>query len=919
MGSNADLILRIIAKDDASAALSKLGKNLAGALSIAAVADFGRRSVQAFAEAEAAQNQLSDAFARFPRLSDTSLSALRALNDELMRKTGVDNDAIASGQAVLAQFELTGQQIEDITPLLVDYALKTGKELPDAARAIGKATMGSTRALKELGISYKSTGDRAKDLANVTALLQDKVGGFAAQEATTAEGQLRRLDTTMGELQESVGAALAPALANAADGFTVIVAQMQPMLSDLTELTQMASDAATAVMALTNAAQALPGAMPAGFLDNFGIGLGAFVDGLLHVNDPIDRVKQQMAELGWVWDETAGTFVKAGNAAGSAGRSFGIAGVRADTLTVATDKLKAALDRLGGKNLNIAEATDQLQASFDAATKAAKENGRTLSAHTEAGRANRKALRDIATAADDAATAYAENGKSATFIKNRTQEARQAFIAAAKQMGLSGDAARDLADKYGLIPDRVKTTVETSGVDDALTRIANIKASWQAFLDMPDAYLNAHFGVTGPVSSGGGGGGGGNGHRSITGGKGAPRTGGPVPITYTPPAAPAWSGMNLQQVVSDHDFGKIEDRIAALRRRIRQTSDAEDKKALQERLKALQEELKSRERAMLSDLRSQRDELRDAAMEAAQDWLQSLADAVTEAQAAEQQALDALTQAQSTEQSALQSLTDVVNQRQQFKDAIAESFRQQGSVTGHGFADIAALTQGVTDAQKALFDARRDYNTALGTSEEAAALERLNQAKADAAAADKALAEGQSNNTPAGVLASMRKKVSQVQSLGNNLRKMRDMGYPTPIIQDILNQGLEGAQLAEVLASADPGVVAGFQQAQADMASAAAGLGQFGYELAGNPMDAAIGAAQDQYAAAQQAVAAAAAAYAASQGDTAAAQAAAAAAYAASGVPLRPLQISLTVDGHALVETLIDYRRSIGGAPLGLG
>src|SRR4051812_5301477 len=84
-----------------------------GALAI----KFGKDSVQAYVEAEQSQNRLQAAFAKFPGLADTNISRLNNLNATLAKKTRFDDDATASGQAVLAQFKLTGTQIERLTPL----------------------------------------------------------------------------------------------------------------------------------------------------------------------------------------------------------------------------------------------------------------------------------------------------------------------------------------------------------------------------------------------------------------------------------------------------------------------------------------------------------------------------------------------------------------------------------------------------------------------------------------------------------------------------------------------------------------------------------------------------------------------------------------------------------------------------------
>jgi hypothetical protein len=184
-----------------------------GAFAIAnKVIDFGKDSVKAFSEAQESQERLEDAFKRFPKLADTNIGKLQDLNSQLALKTKFDDDAFASGQAVLAQFGLTGKQLESLTPLLADYAAKTGQDIPGAAGTLGKAFLGNTKALKELGISYHSTGDKAKDVTNITALLRKQVGGFAEQQGKTAAGQAAILGNQFGELQETVGSKLLPVL-----------------------------------------------------------------------------------------------------------------------------------------------------------------------------------------------------------------------------------------------------------------------------------------------------------------------------------------------------------------------------------------------------------------------------------------------------------------------------------------------------------------------------------------------------------------------------------------------------------------------------------------------------------------------------------------------------------------------------------
>lgn len=195
--------------------LGGFGSSLKGALAVGAVVAFGKASVDAFADAEQSQQKLQDAFDRFPKLADSSVQSIQALGTALSKKTKFDDDAVASGAAVLAQFDLTGKQIEEVLPLVADYAAKTGQDLPSAAGVMGKAFLGNAKALKTIGVNFKATGDRGKDFSAIVGLLGDKVGGFAEKQGKTAAGQMEILKNQFGEAQEALGGALVPALTSA--------------------------------------------------------------------------------------------------------------------------------------------------------------------------------------------------------------------------------------------------------------------------------------------------------------------------------------------------------------------------------------------------------------------------------------------------------------------------------------------------------------------------------------------------------------------------------------------------------------------------------------------------------------------------------------------------------------------------------
>jgi hypothetical protein len=289
---------------------SRAGAVMKGALSAEvvtrladAVVDFGKESVEAYRDAAASQRQLDDAYKRFPALADVSIDRLRKQAAAIEAKTGADADDIASGQAVLARYKMTGKQLQEMTPLLVDYAKRTGKEIPAAAGVLGKGIMGSSRAMKELGIKFKDTGDPAKNLELIMDGLRDKVGGFAESEASTLDGKLGILQTRFGNVQEEIGEKLLPMLIQGAEWLGKLVDWVGQNTATLGPLATGLGIAAAAFMALN----LVMAANPIGLIV---IAIGALVGGLIWAyqnvswfRDGVDAAFQAIGAVGrWLWN-----------------------------------------------------------------------------------------------------------------------------------------------------------------------------------------------------------------------------------------------------------------------------------------------------------------------------------------------------------------------------------------------------------------------------------------------------------------------------------------------------------------------------------------------------------------------------------------------------------------------------------------
>jgi hypothetical protein len=480
----------------------------------AAIFKLGKDSVKAFQESQTSQLRLQDAFARFPKLADVSIGSLQKLNLELHNKTRFDDEAFASGQAVLAQFGLTGKQLTEITPLLADYAAKTGKDLPAAAQTLGKAFLGNTRALKAIGINYKLTGDKAKDMANITQLVRDKVGGFAEKEGKTAAGQVAILKNRFGDIQEEIGSKLLPvllALAGVAlkliDKFQSLDPATQKMAIGITAL-GIAAFVAGPRIATMGTALKEAGVSAGGMAKGFGLAGIAILGFSLAAETSLAKAADDTKSLGEKAFQVFGAIAESAGMAGTAiakesGKSKD-AKTSTETLTTASDEYQkllgsqvtpavedlatatgTAYDKQKLLHGEVVDSTESNIAFRDQladwtrgvrdATKAGQANTHSLSLNNQAGRDNISALIGMAKKANDHASAVFNQtgslGKANTALKTD----RQRLLDAGTAAGFNKDELQKLINKYLKVPTKAQTKIEQPGMALAHSKAEGLK------------------------------------------------------------------------------------------------------------------------------------------------------------------------------------------------------------------------------------------------------------------------------------------------------------------------------------------------------------------------------------------------------------------------------------------------------------
>lgn len=145
--------------------------------------------------------------------------------------------------------------------------------------------------------------------------------------------------------------------------------------------------------------------------------------------------------------------------------------------TAALLEMVEAASKAAGNALSLYGAQTNLEAAYDAATEALKTNGATLDVTTEAGRANRDALANIASSGWDVVDSLAATGATQEELQTSLQGTREQFVLAAEAMGLNTDEANALADELGLIPQNIPVSVPVTS-----TGLTAAQANLDAFV-----------------------------------------------------------------------------------------------------------------------------------------------------------------------------------------------------------------------------------------------------------------------------------------------------------------------------------------------------------------------------------------------------------------------------------------------------
>lgn len=231
--------------------------SVASGAAFASLAAGAFKAFEAFADAEKSSKELQIALQNQGLAGKGLEKSYKDLAKAVSAKTGIDDDALVAGQAILQNFLGQTEITPELTQALADLSVKTGS-VEGAADILGKAVNGNTKALKGLGIEVDASLPRSERLAAVTAETARQYGGLA-EKLASGTGSVGKARVAFGNFLENIGERLAPIIIRGADAIADFFNRLnenKPLLDFIFEIGKIAALVLGTVAALTGAAAA---------------------------------------------------------------------------------------------------------------------------------------------------------------------------------------------------------------------------------------------------------------------------------------------------------------------------------------------------------------------------------------------------------------------------------------------------------------------------------------------------------------------------------------------------------------------------------------------------------------------------------------------------------------------------------------
>jgi hypothetical protein len=169
-------------------------------------------SAKAAMEDQAQQELLASQLRKTTGATDKQIAATEDYIGKQLRLKGFTDSQLRPAFQKLARVTGDVEKAQRLTNTAMDIATATGKPLETVVASLEKAYGGNMGAIQRLLPEYRDMIKEGASLEEVMAKVEEKLGGAAAEAATTAEARFRIFKEQLGETQEEIGYAFIPVL-----------------------------------------------------------------------------------------------------------------------------------------------------------------------------------------------------------------------------------------------------------------------------------------------------------------------------------------------------------------------------------------------------------------------------------------------------------------------------------------------------------------------------------------------------------------------------------------------------------------------------------------------------------------------------------------------------------------------------------
>lgn len=179
-----------------------------------------RRYTQEALAAARGQAQLAAALRSSGQFTQEFVRELTAVQEELKRTIGADEDTTRAVQRLLITFGIGRRELPELTERVFDLAAALGMDAVSAAQALGRALAGEDVTGGRLRLEIERTLPKAQQLAQALEQLRSRYAGQAAAAFRDAAPEVQRFNLALDDARKAIGSVVLSLSAPFIEGLT---------------------------------------------------------------------------------------------------------------------------------------------------------------------------------------------------------------------------------------------------------------------------------------------------------------------------------------------------------------------------------------------------------------------------------------------------------------------------------------------------------------------------------------------------------------------------------------------------------------------------------------------------------------------------------------------------------------------------